>query len=156
MKDLRATGETRSVSIDVAAPPEDVYDFVTAVERLGALGPECQRCEWVEPGVHFRGHNRIGTFEWSTDCHVVAMERPSRFAWEVNDERFTRWSYELTPIADGTRVTHGFEILHLSPRLANVPDEHLPMRWQALEDGMRAQLAGIKREVEAAREPQPA
>ncbi|HWH32559.1 MAG TPA: SRPBCC family protein [Egibacteraceae bacterium] len=156
MKDLRATGERRTVSIEVEAPPEDVYAFVTSVEKLGALGPECERCEWVEPGVHFRGHNRVGDFTWSTDCFVVADEPGRRFAYEVGEPRYVRWTYELAPAASGTRLAHSFEILHLSPIYEHVPVDHLPMRWAALEDGMRAVLAGVKREVEAARDAQPA
>ena len=79
-----------------------------------------------------------------------------RFAYEIGEQRYVRWTYELIPTASGTRLVHGFEILHLSPIYEHVPTDHLPMRWAALEDGMRAVLAGVKREVEGARDAQPA
>lgn len=155
MKDLRATGETRSVAVDIEESPEAVYAFISAVERMGALGPECERCEWVEPGSMFRGHNRNGDLQWTSDCYVVEAEPGRRFAYETGEERFVRWSHELEAVPTGTRLTHSFEILHLNPVFANVPDEHLPMRWQALEDGMRAVVSAVKTNVEAAREPEP-
>lgn len=156
MKDLREAGTTRSASVEIAAPPQDVYAFITDVGNLGALGPETEHCAWVTPGEHFRGRNRVGDYVWETDCYVVAAEPGVRFAFEVTDERYTLWSYDLTPTPTGTRVTHRFEIRHLAPLLAGVPDEVLPKRWQALEEGMQAVLQTMKRRLEAAREAQPA
>ena len=35
-------------SIDVAAPPELVYDLISDVTRMGEWSPECYRCEWLD------------------------------------------------------------------------------------------------------------
>lgn len=156
MKDLRGAGVTRTVSVEIAASPEEVYAFVSDVANLGSLGPENEECWWVTPGEHFRGRNRVGDYVWETDAYVVSAAPGERFAFEVNDERYILWSYDLTPTPTGTRLTHWFEIRHLAPFFAEVPDEVLPLRWQALEDGMTAVLQGIKQRVEAAREVQPA
>lgn len=156
MKDLRGAGVTRSVSVEIAATPEEVYAFVSDVANLGSLGPETEECWWVTPGEHFRGRNRIGDFVWETDSFVVAAEPGVRFAFEVNEQRYILWSYDLAPTATGTRLTHWFEIRHLSTVYAQIPDDMLPARWQNMEDGMTAVLQSIKSRLEAAREAQPA
>lgn len=156
MKDLRGAGVTRSVSVEIAAPPQEVYAFISDVANLGSLGPETEECWWVTPGEHFRGRNRIGDFVWETDSFVVAAEPGVRFAFEVNEQRYILWSYDLSPTSSGTRLTHWFEIRHLAEAYAKVPDDMLPVRWQNMEDGMTAVLQGIKQRVEAARAVQPA
>ena len=48
----------------VKAAPEQVYDLVADLPRMGEWSPECQRVEWTEgadgpgEGATFIGHNR--------------------------------------------------------------------------------------------------
>src|SRR5436309_1712135 len=42
------TATRGEASIDIAAPPERVYDVVTDVTRMGERSPECYRCEWLD------------------------------------------------------------------------------------------------------------
>lgn len=102
-----------SASLEIAAPPERVYDLVSDVTRMGEYSPECQRGEWLGAagpavGARFRGRNRHGMYRWSTTCRVVAAERGREFAWEVTAALglpVARWGYRFEPSGAGTRVT---------------------------------------------------
>jgi uncharacterized protein YndB with AHSA1/START domain len=109
------------VEVTVPAPAESVWELVTDITRVGDWSPECVRAEWldgqsaVRPGAYFRGHNRMGTREWSVTCVVVEADRPRSLAWSVLDDAedpdrpSSRWRYDLEPLGDGTtRVSHAF------------------------------------------------
>jgi uncharacterized protein YndB with AHSA1/START domain len=63
------TAQQGRASVDIAAPPELVYDLITDVTRMGDWGPECYRCEWLDGatapsiGARFRGYDRRGGFD---------------------------------------------------------------------------------------------
>ena len=96
-------------SVHVEASPDDVYAFLTDLERLPGLSPENQRCEWLAPsssmeiGARFRGHNKAGDYEWHADCEVTVLEPGRSFAYEVppNFEYATTWRYDIEPGSDG-------------------------------------------------------
>lgn len=103
-------GEAR---VHVDASPEEVFAFLTDLERLPGLSPENQRCEWLEPstametGARFRGHNKAGDYEWHADCEVTVLEDARAFAYEVPPgfEFATTWRYDIEPDADGKGCT---------------------------------------------------
>jgi hypothetical protein len=35
-------------SIEIAAPPEVVYDLLADITRMGEWSPECYRCVWLD------------------------------------------------------------------------------------------------------------
>jgi hypothetical protein len=37
-----------AVSIDVAAPPDKIYELVADITRMGEWSPECVRCAWTK------------------------------------------------------------------------------------------------------------
>jgi hypothetical protein len=146
----------RSVSITVSAPAEKIYDFVSDVRRLGRLSPECHACEWTDidgprAGAVFLGHNRNAQMEWTTVCQVCVAAPGREFGFDAGsaDEKWTRWHYELTPVAHETVVTESFEVLTLAPPLIGLSDAELERRFDALEAGMRDTLAALKEAVEA-------
>ncbi len=53
---------TGSVTVTIAAPPEQVWDLVTDVTRIGEFSPETFEGKWTrgstgpEVGAHFAGH----------------------------------------------------------------------------------------------------
>jgi polyketide cyclase/dehydrase/lipid transport protein len=107
-------GEQVSVALDMAAPPETVYEMVSDVTRMGEWSPECVRCEWIGDGrKKFRGHNREGGHRWSTTATVVADEPGREFAFDVTtvfSQPVARWSYRFEPVDGGsTRVTESWE-----------------------------------------------
>ncbi|MGH8904927.1 MAG: SRPBCC family protein [Egibacteraceae bacterium] len=145
-----------SASIVIEASPEAIYAIVSDVTRLGELSPECHRCEWNEGsseavvGATFTGHNRLGTYEWATQCEVIAADPGRVFAFEVfsPQTRYSRWTYELELDGAGTRVTETFEVLKLASVLKDASPEQLAQRQAMLEDGMRQTLTRLKKIAE--------
>jgi hypothetical protein len=113
-------------SITIAAAPESVWSVVADVTRVGEWSGECRGCEWVypetqlAPGVRFRGRNRRGGFGWTRLNEVVVADRPRAIVWRTV-ARFpypdsVEWHVRLDPADGGTRVTQGFDVLHI-PRV---------------------------------------
>ncbi len=102
-----------SASVHVDASPDAVFSLLTDLDRLPALSPENERCEFlgdssvIEVGATFRGHNRAGDYEWHADCVVTELEPGRRFAYEVPPkfEHATTWAYTIEPDADGGGCT---------------------------------------------------
>ena len=52
------------VSVDIAAPPERVYELVSDIRRMGEWSPECKRCSWARGatgpavGARFKARNQ--------------------------------------------------------------------------------------------------
>lgn len=143
-------------SIFIAAPPEQVYRFITDVSKLGTLSPECIRTEWNEGqslgvGATFHGWNKAGDHTWDVDCVVIAVEPNTEFAYraapELLGDNATIWRFVLEPQAGGTQVTESYE----APILA-VPDHpvaQIPGRAEALTAGMQLTLQKLKAAIES-------
>ncbi|MEM8923873.1 MAG: SRPBCC family protein [Actinomycetota bacterium] len=104
---------TTSVSREIAAAPETLYDLVADVTRMGDWSPENHTCTWKEGhsqpvvGAEWNGDNRNGEFEWQTEGRITEAERGKVFAFDakVGDFVFAKWAYEFEAIDGGTRVT---------------------------------------------------
>jgi hypothetical protein len=115
---LRPQGEVSRV---IAADATELYHRVTDVTRTPAWSPETRRCDWLDGatsahvGARFLGHNRVGTLRWSRLCEVVTAEPGREFAFRTVPRReredSTVWSFRFDPVPDGTRVSHGYEIV---------------------------------------------
>lgn len=99
------------VDVHVAAAPDAVWPLVADINTPAAFSREFQRAEWIDPGdpvvgSRFRGHNRRGENEWSTECTVVSFDAGRAFGWVVDDpERpVATWSFSLEPDGAGTRL----------------------------------------------------
>ena len=115
-----------SATVDVNGSAEDVYAFLTDLERLPTLSPENQRCEFLDDataidiGVRFRGHNKAGDYEWHADCEVTVANPNSAFAYIVPPDfkHTTTWGYDIESSGpDSCTVTEWFH----APMLA-LPD----------------------------------
>ena len=42
------TATTGQATIDIAAAPDEVYDVIADVTRMGERRPECYRCKWLD------------------------------------------------------------------------------------------------------------
>jgi ligand-binding SRPBCC domain-containing protein len=105
-----------SAAIDIAAPPESVWRWVSDIALMAELSEELRSVEWLDEvtapavGARFRGtsfHPSLG--EWTTVSTVTECEPGKRFTWTVyagqDDHRpSSTWSFELTPTAAGTRL----------------------------------------------------
>jgi uncharacterized protein YndB with AHSA1/START domain len=135
--------------IDIAAAPEEVWDLLSDVTRMGEWSPECYRCTWLDggtgprEGARFKGWNRQGPLRWTTTSEVVGSQRGELFSFTTKDSAAT-WTYRLSPTADGG--THVVETRTdgEKPLLAKVFGKVVPGRDQRLRNGMEATLQRLK------------
>lgn len=143
-------------SIDIAAPPEVVFDLLTDVTRMGEWSPECYRCEWLDganaaaAGVRFRGFNRRGRLRWERTAVIDIADRGREFAFTTVNDRTgrheTRWQYTMEPVPSGTVLSESFEFLWCS--LANRAAEMFIPRGRQVNDGIEQTLRRIKHTAE--------
>lgn len=152
-------GLGESVTVQMDAPPQRVWDLVSDITRTGEFSPETLQAEWLgdatgpEQGARFRGQvkrNGRGPLYW-TECVVDVAEPNEEFTFTVmlNGQRMNTWSYKLAERDDGgTDVTESFE-LHDS--IANrIYWTFLgPLRRKTNIRNMRTTLKRIKAVVEA-------
>ncbi len=99
------------VDVDIACPPERVWQAVADPRRLVSLSPESSgvRAEGsgaMRAGDTFRGSNRNGFFRWSTSCRVVESRAPDAFAFDVSylGMSVARWRYAVSACPTGAHV----------------------------------------------------
>lgn len=98
-----------SISRTVAATPEQVWELIADLPRMGEWSNENTGGRWVKgatgaaPGARFRGSNRNGWHRWSTDVTVIDATPGERFSFDVHVAGIpvSRWTYELEPTGDG-------------------------------------------------------
>jgi uncharacterized protein YndB with AHSA1/START domain len=146
-----------AVTVHMAAPPEQIWELVSDVTRIGEYSPETFGAEWLDGttgpavGARFRGHvkrNGKGPTYWTT-CTVLVSEPGNEFAFGVGpaDKPLNVWRYRLEPAADGTDVTESFDLART---------RMLRLYWALFgwargrtnRNGMRTTLERIKAEVE--------
>ena len=151
-----------SVSVEIAAPPERVYDLVSDITRMGEWSPECVRCTWTKGasgpavGARFKASNkgRRGPAWYNTP--VVTVAEPGR-EFAFNRSGFAigsyTWRYIFEPTPTGTKVTESYEA---ERRLGNAMN-WVTMKWTGSQDrdedlvrGMTTTLARIKAAAETA------
>jgi uncharacterized protein YndB with AHSA1/START domain len=158
------TAQHGQASIDIAAPPEVVYDLIADVTRMGEWSSECYRCEWLDgvtaatPGTRFRGFNRHGRYRWERTAVIDIADRGRKFAFTtVNDRNGrheTRWEYSLEPSPSGTLLTESFQFLWCS--LSNRAAEMFVPRGRQVNRGIEETLRRIKHAAETIPEIGPA
>ena len=156
MLDTMPTAQRGSGIIDIAAPPEVVYDLITDVTRMGEWSPECYRCEWLDgataaaPGARFRGYNRVGRLTWERTAIVDTAERGREFSFTTINDRAgrqeTRWRYAMRPAQDGTLLTEAFQFLWCS--VWNRATELFLPRGRQVNRGIEETLRRIKAAAE--------
>jgi uncharacterized protein YndB with AHSA1/START domain len=115
MTDTVASTITRSVDVD--APPAQVWDLVSNLPGMGELSPENTGGSWLDGatgpavGVRFRGSNRQGWRRWSTTARITACEPGRRLAFDVSSLGLavSRWTYDVAPRSGGCSVTETWE-----------------------------------------------
>jgi hypothetical protein len=149
---------THSDSIDIARSPEDVYDLVSDITRMGAWSPVCKECWWDEGGgpqvgAWFTGRNELPERTWETRSEVVVADRGREFAFIVNGS-WTRWGYVFASVDGGTRVTESWEFLPggqamFEERFGADAEAQIAARLELAQKGIPATLASIKSDAEA-------
>jgi uncharacterized protein YndB with AHSA1/START domain len=148
-----------SVTVHMAAPPEQVWELVSDVTKIGSYSPETFEAEWLEGatgpavGAKFRGHvkrNGKGPTYWTT-CTVLECVPGREFGFGVgpSDKPLNVWRYQLEPSDGGTDVTESFTLAKTAP---------LRLYWALLgwargrtnREGMRTTLERMRDQVERA------
>jgi ribosome-associated toxin RatA of RatAB toxin-antitoxin module len=141
----------------IAATPEQVYDLVSDMPRMGEFSPECYRTEWLDgatgpaTGARARGWNKYLGMRWARDVCVLVAARGSEFTFQTIPQKpfyqdSTVWRYTFAPEDGGTRVTESYAIVLISPwinlfeKITGRPDQ-VPL-------AMQQTLARIKRTIE--------
>ena len=149
-----------TVSLDIPAPPQRVWDVITDVTVMPRFSSELQHVEWDDGfscaglGARFLGTNRhVAVGEWTTRSEIVEFEPCRAFGWAVGDpgNPAATWSFELSPTRDGTKLTYTGRIgpgrSGVSMLIEREPDraaEIVANRLAEFRAGMTATLAGIR------------
>ena len=159
---MKARKPHDSVTVDIDAPPERVYDLVADIGRMGEWSPECVRCSWTkgasgaEVGARFKARNKGGRGPaWFNTPTVTVAERGREFAFNRNGPGIGSytWRYLLEPTPTGTRLTESYD----AERLLGPAMNWLTMKWTGSDDrdedlhrGMTTTVARLKAAAEAA------
>ncbi len=128
-----------SVSVDITAPPERVYELVSDINRMGEWSPECVRCEWTKGatgpavGARFKAKNKGARGPAWFNTPVVTVADPGReFAFNRSGPGIGSytWRYVLEPTPEGTRVTESF----VADRPLSNAMSWLTMKWTGSRD----------------------
>lgn len=146
-------------SIEIDAPPAQVWALVTDLAAMSARSPQVVRTTVkggaVLQGAKFSNLNRKGLLFWPTKGKVVRFTPHEDFAFRIAENK-TIWSFQLVPSATGgTTLTHRREtpdgISGVSLNLTKYVLGGVEKFTQELRTGMVTTLAAVKAEAEAAR-----
>ena len=99
-----------SVSIDINAPAERIYELVADLPSMGKWSPEATGGKWLggvtaaTRGARFRGTNRNGVFRWSTVCTITSAEPGRNIEWVTKAVGLLTgalWRYDFKPNSNG-------------------------------------------------------
>jgi uncharacterized protein YndB with AHSA1/START domain len=98
------------VSIDIAAPPEKVFDYLADFARHAEWSTSVSALEQITPGpvgvgTEFKSNETLPQ-EFVSFAKITALDAPTRVAWESTDHQVFRtvWELEMTPSAGGTHL----------------------------------------------------
>jgi hypothetical protein len=150
-----------SVSVEISAPPERVYDLVSDITRMGEWSPECRSCRWTggasgpAVGARFKARNkgRRG-MSWFNTPTVTVADSGREFAFNRKGPGIGSytWRYVLEPTATGTKVTESYDAERPVPKLMNRITEiwvGSRDRDADLREGMKTTLERIKAAAES-------
>lgn len=97
---------TISVSLQIAAPPQRVWDLVSDPRNMTRWSPQTWRSflrggTTARLGSRFLNINRRGILVWPTRSKIVRFEEEREVAWRIKDN-FAIWSLRLSPDPEGT------------------------------------------------------
>ena len=143
-------------SIDIAAPPDQVYRLVSSIERMGEWSPEAVGGTWLrggsgQAGDWFEGYNRSGDREWTRECEVAKAEPGADFTFVVGgvEANCTWWSYEMTPSGTGTTLTERWWMVNKTPAMEAATEEQFSARVAMTKTMLDDTLAAMKAAAES-------
>lgn len=147
-----------SESILIARPPEELYDMISDVTRMGEWSPTCRACWWDDGdgpwvGSWFTGRNETPERTWETRSQVITAQPGREFAFVVGDH-WVSWAYTFTPADGGTRLTESWEFLpagiaRFHERFGADAEAQIADRTAQAHAGIPVTLAALARAAEA-------
>ncbi len=141
--------------VDIKAPVSKVWSLVSDLRRMPEWSPQCRLMRQLGPlrqGTRTLNLNRRNYLFWPTTCTVLEVIPDQKVAFRVNANN-TVWSYELQPIAEGTRVIESRHaengVKAVSAMTVNALFGGTANFERELIDGMNASLAKIKAAAES-------
>ena len=150
-----------SVTIEIDAPPDEVYGLVSDITRMGEWSPECYRCEWTKGatgpavGARFKAKNKGGRGpSWFNTPKVTVADQGKEFAFNRSGPGIGSytWRYVMEPTPEGTRLTESFD----AERPLGKAMTWITEKWTGSSDrdadlhqGMETTLSRIKAAAEA-------
>lgn len=130
-----------SISVDVATPPERVWDVMSDVERWREWTPTVTSVERLEPGPFAVGSTarlrqpRLRPAVW----RVTRFESPRGFTWEMHAPGVVVAArHDVEPVPGGARATLSVKFTGLLGPLVGRLTRSLNTRYLALEaEGLR-------------------
>jgi uncharacterized protein YndB with AHSA1/START domain len=155
MVELSDLQVTRTIVVE--APPEQVYDIISDVTRIGELSPVCKAAWWDEgsgpqEGGWFTGRNEMeGRDPWERHCEIIVAEPGRAFGWIAGgrEEGVAEWTYRFRPVDQGTEVEESWRILRMVDRLRELGDDVLNQLKAGTETGIEATLGKLKEVAES-------
>jgi len=101
-------------SVDIQAPPETVWDFLSDLRRVPEWVPATEEILWISEGpvgagTVYRERTRLGPMKSVTQWRITAWEPPRRQTHEQEGKALGMDSFGFTlvlePVGEGTRLT---------------------------------------------------
>ena len=145
------------VTLQIAAPPQQLWEMVSDIRNIGRWSPETFHTRWLggatQPvaGARFRGWNKWRIFYWATNSVIEAADpgREFTFCTVVWGKKRTRWSYTFEPVSGGTRVTETRTALRNTWFRKYFQALFMPGHRESFKQGMATTLQRIKQAAEA-------
>jgi hypothetical protein len=108
------------VEVESGATPDQVWNVVGDVTRIGEWSHECRSARWLDEntqavvGARFRGRNRAGLVGWGRSCIVTEASAPSRLVYRTRGSIFgdaTEWTIAIDAVGAGSRITMSYRVL---------------------------------------------
>ena len=156
---VHADGAGVTVEVDVDAPPEAIWPFISDIDLPARFSDEFRGAEWTSPepgvGATFLGRNRNERMgDWEVVCHIVDHQQDRVFAWNSADpvDAAAQWRFELVPLAGATRLRFSM-VLGPGPSGLTSLIEAIPDKEQKIMANRQAgQKANMLRCVEGIRD----
>jgi len=145
-----------TVSKEIAATPEQVWDLVTDLPSMGRWSPENDGGDWIRGasgpalGAKFKGKNSWEGKSWKAPVTITEFEAPIRFAFEMRIPLVggSDWSFDIEPTDSGCKVTQTWvdqrtkALEVIGGKVSGVPDRasHTRMSMQTTLDNLANEI----------------
>lgn len=142
-------------SVEIAAPPAQVWALVSDLERMPEWSPQCRKMKVfggeVKLGTRTLNINGHGKMRWPTSAKVVAFEPRRKLAFRIVENRSV-WTYDLEETATGTRLTESRTIPRGITKFSKVSVDRFLGGTESFEAGLDTGINQTLERIKAAAE----